>query len=285
MKIYTKIGQLRKELAENRSLGKIIGLVPTMGALHEGHLTLIEEAAKNCDLVVCSIFVNPTQFNEPLDFQKYPRPIENDKRKLIAASCDILFEPNVEEVYPIPDTNIYNLGNIMHVLEGAYRPGHFNGVVSVVKRLLEITEPDFAFFGEKDFQQVMVIKQMAEKFEFKTKIISCPTIREPSGLAMSSRNQLLNPEEREQALVISQTLHKAKEMVNSHSPASIKAWATEFLTSHPFLNLEYFEIVNSRTLEPIENISTDMDAVALIAARIGGVRLIDNIKLTSRTQP
>lgn len=260
------------------SEGKSVGFVPTMGALHEGHMALVERAHQTCDVVVVSVFVNPTQFNNPADLDHYPRTPEKDATLLEQHGCDIAFFPSVEEVYPkdfhAPEVP---LGRLDQVMEGEFRPGHFKGVVQVVYRLFSIVEPTKAFFGLKDFQQVSVIRFMTNYLQLPVEIVPCPTLRESSGLAMSSRNMRLSEQQREEAVVIYKTLSLAKSLSGTHTPDETKKRALE-LFSESSLQLEYFTIAHPDTLEELHDEWVN-GATACIAAFCGEVRLIDNLKL------
>ncbi|HRS54595.1 MAG TPA: pantoate--beta-alanine ligase [Bacteroidales bacterium] len=260
---------------------KSIGFVPTMGCLHQGHLSLIEKAAIENDLVVCSIFVNPTQFNDPQDFKKYPRNFEEDMQKLSKVKCDVIFSPSEEEIYPeglVKET--YDLNGLDKVMEGKYRPGHFNGVVTVVKKLFNIIGPCNAYFGEKDYQQLVIIKYITQKLGLQVNIIPCPTVREVDGLAMSSRNLLLSPTERLNAPLIYKTLMFIKNNFNNYSSFyDLKQVAEEKINSNPYFKLDYLEIAHKDTLLPIDTISNRSLLRAFIAAYVGQIRLIDNISL------
>ena len=253
------------------------GFVPTMGALHEGHIALISEARKQSKTVVCSIFVNPTQFNDPTDFAKYPVTIEKDIDMLERAGTDVVFLPSVAELYPqgISSLEQYDLGDLEKVLEGKFRPGHFQGVCQVVNRLLRAVEPQKLFMGQKDYQQCMVIARLLELGEFSIKLVTCPTVRETDGLAMSSRNRRLNPEERKNALGISKALQFAAEAIGSLSLKEIKIKAHEILEQHNF-RVDYIEFANSNDLRLVEQWEQPYPIVMLIAAFQEEVRLIDN---------
>ncbi|MBN2892361.1 MAG: pantoate--beta-alanine ligase [Bacteroidales bacterium] len=270
--ISEKIIQLKKE-------GKTIGFVPTMGALHQGHLSLIEIAQKHTDVSVVSLFVNPTQFNNSKDLEKYPRTIETDIDKLQSVCTDILFLPNADEMYPEEDTRVFDFGKLDKVMEGKYRSGHFNGVAQIVSKLFESVLPDKAFFGLKDFQQYVIIKELVKKFMPDTdiEIVGCPIIREKGGLAMSSRNELLGAVERENANIISKVLEKSKEIVNEKSVEEIKKYVVAEINSNSFLKVEYFEIVDDVKLENIKNWSENNKKVGCVAVFCGEVRLIDNV--------
>ena len=278
MIILRTIAETKQHLGPIRSAGSTIGFVPTMGALHEGHLTLVRKAKKATDYVTASIFVNPIQFNNAEDLLKYPREEESDVRKLQEAGCDMVFLPSVEEMYPEPDTTVFDFGHLDKVMEGKFRPGHFNGVAIVVKKLFEIIEPHQAFFGEKDYQQLTIIQNMVSRFHMPVEIIPCETIREPDGLAMSSRNKRLTPEERAIAPVIYQLLKKAKTLRGEKSVRQITDWVNGEFRKVPALTLEYFEIVDAGTLLPVEKWKDSDRAIGCLAAFLGKVRLIDNIK-------
>lgn len=278
MEIFHTIYEIRKCIALYKNQGATIGFVPTMGALHKGHITLIERAKKENNLCVCSIFVNPIQFNNKEDLAKYPRTIETDIKILDQVNCDILFAPSEKEIYPEPDSTIYDLGGLDKHIEGAFRPGHFNGVAVVMKKLFDIVEPHRVYFGEKDFQQLAIIKYLVKKNNIPVEVVSCPTIRESDGLAMSSRNALLTAEEREVASLIYQTLEKAREMYKSCSPEELKTYVVSRIESCPQMKIEYFEVVHTETLEPVANFNEPHNCIACIAVYLGKVRLIDNIK-------
>jgi len=255
-----------------------IGFIPTMGALHAGHLSLISASKRENDLTIASVFVNPTQFNEPADYQKYPRQVENDLRILEEAGCDVAFTPSVKEIYPVPDTHIYNLGAIAEKIEGAQRPGHFNGVASVVKRLLELVNPHNAYFGLKDYQQYLIIKKLTDIYKLEVNIVGCPILREESGLAMSSRNQLLS----ENGKVVASDLHRSLQLVkkaaSQYAPADLEKIGITYLNGKEGISLEYFVVVDKNTLSPIKRTDRS-ELIALLAARVDGVRLIDNMLL------
>lgn len=257
--------------------GKTIGFVPTMGALHNGHLSLVKESKKNSDITVVSIFVNPTQFNDSEDLKRYPRTLDKDIELLKTVDCDIIFAPSVEEIYPEPDTRKFDFGYVESVMEGAKRPGHFNGVGQVVSRLFDIVNPDKAFFGMKDFQQVAIIKEMVKQLNYKIEIIPCPIIREESGLALSSRNTLLEKSHKENAPHIHATLEKARILASQMSVTDLKKWITTEINSNPYLETEYVEIVNETTFKVVENWNEKGTKVACVAVYAGKIRLIDNI--------
>jgi pantoate--beta-alanine ligase len=281
MKIINTINKTREVIDEVRKAGITLGFVPTMGALHQGHLALVNKAKKENDLVVCSIFVNPIQFNNPSDLLKYPLTLEQDIDLLVSVGCDILFCPDEKEMYPEPESKVYDLGDLDMVMEGKFRPGHFNGVAVVVKKLFDIILPDRAYFGEKDFQQLAVIKALVRNEHLDVQIVPCPTEREPDGLAMSSRNTRLTPGHRAKAPMIYQTLLKAKEMLNSTPPSKIKSWVENVFCNEPEARLEYFEIADAETLLPVSENDRDKKLVGCIAVFFGEVRLIDNIVFNS----
>lgn len=261
-----------------------IGFVPTMGALHAGHISLVESAVKQCPVVVVSIFVNPTQFNDKNDLKNYPRTLENDLSLLknTMRESDIVFTPDNKEIYPEEDKRIFHFGNLDNVMEALHRAGHFNGVAQVVSRLFEIVKPDIAIFGMKDFQQVAVIKELVRQTNNKVKIIGNPIVREKDGLAMSSRNTLLEPDIRKQASVIFKTLSAASEIINSYDISEIKSFVENRIGSVEGFDVEYFEIVDDTELIPVANKSEmqkDKKYFGCIAVKAGKIRLIDNIEI------
>ena len=259
-----------------------IGFVPTMGALHQGHISLVQKAKEYTNYVVVSIFVNPTQFNNPNDLAHYPRTIQEDCKKLEEAGVSIIFIPSVQEIYPHKDERLFNLAGLDNTGEGPSRPGHFNGVVQVVSRLFNIVKPSFAFFGEKDFQQLAIIKHITKELNYPVEIVACPTKREKDGVAMSSRNMLLTPQQRAAAPIIYQSLAKAAEMVsaqNLFSPRELSIWVTSQINKEPLLTTEYVQIVDSNSLQPIESWEQHNNIQLCTAVKAGSVRLIDNIKL------
>ena len=279
MKVVTTKKELISYINDFRKKGKTIGLVPTMGALHEGHLSLVRECKKNTDITVVSIFVNPTQFNDPEDLKRYPRTPEQDISLLNTVDCDLVFLPTVEEIYPEKDIRKFNFGYLENIMEGARRPGHFNGVGQVVSRLFDIVTPDKAFFGMKDFQQIAIIKNMVQQLNYKIDIVSCPIIREASGLALSSRNMLLDEEHKKNAPHIYATLKKARNLVAQMSVDDLKKWITDQIDSNPYLKTEYVEIVDNTTLQIIQNWNEKNDRVVCVAVHAGKIRLIDKIVL------
>ncbi|MBN2635310.1 MAG: pantoate--beta-alanine ligase [Prolixibacteraceae bacterium] len=279
MFLVKTIEELQSKLAAFRKTGENIGLVPTMGALHAGHISLVDRAIREKQKVVVSIFVNPTQFNDPKDLERYPRNLVADLKLLEETGCDIVFAPNVSEVYPEPDHRKFNFGSLETVMEGKHRPGHFNGVAQVVSKLFDMVKPDRAYFGLKDFQQLAIIKSMVKQLEIPVEIVPCSIVREESGLAMSSRNELLTPEERENAAVIAESLFVAKELVQNKSVEGLVEWITENINKNPFLTVEYVEIVDDEKLQPVKSWNEKSTKVVCVAAYCGKVRLIDNIVL------
>ena len=278
MKLVHTVQELRAELDIQRKAGKKIGFVPTMGALHEGHASLVRRAVKENDIVVVSDFVNPTQFNDKNDLLKYPRTLEADCELLEKEGAAYVFAPSVEEVYPEPDTRQFSYAPLDTVMEGKYRPGHFNGVCQVVSKLFMMVEPDVAYFGEKDFQQLAIIREMVKQMNFPLQIVGCPIVREADGLALSSRNARLSDEQRKQALEISQNLFKSKEYAGSHTVEETQKFVEESIAAAEGLELEYFEIVDGLTLQKIASWEDTNYVVGCITVFCGEVRLIDNIK-------
>lgn len=276
--VNTKLA-LQQLLERHRRGGDRIAFVPTMGALHRGHLALIERARQLADVVVCSIFVNPTQFNDPDDLKKYPRPIERDTDLLKQAHCDILFHPTVDEMYGDDEPWNFDLGHLEQVLEGLHRPGHFQGVTQVVKKLFDAVQPDIACFGQKDFQQFKVVDYMVNKLELPLKLELCPTLREDGGLAMSSRNVRLTPEGHEQAQQLYRTLQQTKTDLHRKTLDQLQQDATGVLESSPGIKVEYFAIYHADDFTPADEDSRNRPLVALAAIWVDGVRLIDNLLL------
>ncbi|MBT3385215.1 MAG: pantoate--beta-alanine ligase [Prolixibacteraceae bacterium] len=270
--------ELQQKLGSFREFGTV-GFVPTMGALHSGHLSLVEKAINENQVVVVSIFVNPTQFNDSKDLERYPRTLESDLKLLKSTGCQFVFAPGVNEIYPKPDRRIFNFGTLDSVMEGKHRSGHFNGVAQVVSRLFEIVKPDKAYFGLKDFQQLAIIKNLVVQLKLPVEIVSCPIIREESGLAMSSRNELLTTEERENAALISRTLFLAKNFVAEKSVEQLVHWVLKTINKNSFLTVEYFEVVDDTRLKPIKSWSEKNTKIGCIAVFCGKIRLIDNIIL------
>jgi len=283
MKVIHTILSLKHTLNDERISGKSIGLVPTMGALHAGHIALVERCVAENDICVVSIFVNPTQFNDKNDLLKYPRTLETDCELLKAAGCLIVFAPDVNEIYPEPDTRVFNFGSLEQVMEGAFRPGHFNGVAQIVSKLFDMVQPDKAYFGEKDFQQLAIICEMTKQLQLSTIIVPCPIVREEDGLAMSSRNTRLNISERESAAKISEILFKSRSFAGRTSIAELKQQIIQIIDEVPSLRTEYFEIVDGKTLQPLSDWKDSDYIVGCIAVFCGEVRLIDNINFTPKS--
>ena len=277
MEIISKISDLQQRVSAYRAQGKKTGFVPTMGALHEGHIALVTRCVSENDCCVVSVFVNPTQFNDKNDLLHYPRTPEADCALLEKAGCDIVFMPTVEEMYPEEDTRVFNLGAVAEVMEGKFRPGHFNGVAQIVSKLFAAVTPDRAYFGEKDFQQIAVIREMNRQLKFPIEIIACPIVREADGMALSSRNRRLTPEQRKNAVNISQTLFKSRTFAEQHTVSETIAFVTESLNSIPEMRVEYYEIVDGDTLQPVTDWDDAAHIVGCITVYCGEVRLIDNI--------
>ena len=276
------LAKTKKELQEHlntlRSKGNI-GFVPTMGALHQGHLSLVKKAAADNPVVVASIFVNPTQFNNTNDLNSYPRNPEADLSLLETTDCNLVFIPEVLEIYPEPDPRKFNFAYMEKVMEGKHRPGHFNGVAQVVSKLFEMVKPNRAYFGLKDFQQLAIIQRMVQMLKIPVEIVPCPTIREESGLAMSSRNELLSKEERENAALIFRILTRSQNLTGEKSVRELEIWVKETINKNPFLNVEYFKIVEFESLHPVKSWSDKGKKIGCIAVFCGKIRLIDNIVL------
>jgi pantoate--beta-alanine ligase len=278
--IFSKISHIRKFLAQQTEKGLKIGFVPTMGALHLGHISLINKANEENDVSVCSIFVNPTQFNNPEDLKKYPRLIEKDILLLQQNKCTVLFCPEVDEMYAPNETLlVVDLKGVDKRLEGEHRPGHFQGVATIVKKLFDAVQPHKAYFGQKDFQQVQVVKTMVAQLGMRLEIIAVPTLREENGLAMSSRNMRLTEKEKQDAAIIYKALLFAKENLAKLPPAKITAQAIEMITGTEGTVVEYFELADAQTLEPVISYNNKQKVVALTAVNFGAVRLIDNLEL------
>lgn len=278
MKLIHTITELQAELSPFRSTGKKIGLVPTMGALHEGHASLVKQCVSHNDVSVVSVFVNPTQFNDKSDLEKYPRTLSADCDLLESCGATFVFAPSVEEVYPVPDTRTFSFAPLDTVMEGKYRPGHFNGVCQIVSRLFEIVQPDRAYFGEKDFQQLAIIRQMVRQMHYPLEIVGCPIVREQDGLALSSRNARLSVTERQNALAISRTLAESCVFAKTHTVEETCDFVEQAIENAPGLRLEYFELVDGNTLQSISNWNETTYPVGCITVFCGEVRLIDNIK-------
>ena len=279
MKIIRTVRELREAVADARSNDRTVGLVPTMGALHAGHLSLVGRSVRENGFTVVSVFVNPTQFNNPDDLRTYPRTEEADCRLLESAGVDVAFIPSVEEMYPEPDNRVFDLGPVAEVMEGAMRPGHFNGVAQVVSKLMRMAEPDRAYFGEKDFQQIAVIKAMVEQLSLPVEIVDCPICREADGLALSSRNVRLTPEQRAIAPAIHRTLAGSLEYAaDGHSLSDTIRYVTDTINSFPGMEVEYYEIVDPLTMQPLKEWPKGKESVGCVTVWCGDVRLIDNIK-------
>ncbi len=279
MKVVKTVAELRQELISVTPEG--LGFVPTMGALHEGHLSLVERARCESQTVVVSVFVNPTQFNDPNDLRNYPRTPEADIRMLEAAGVDVVFMPSVDEMYPTPDTRVFDFGMIDKVMEGATRPGHFNGVAQVVSRLFDMVRPAKAYFGEKDFQQIAVIKAMVRQLELSVEIVPCPIVRGEDGLALSSRNMLLAPEYRAAAPQIYAALKVGVEAVGNKTPEQVVNIVKEGIERGGLLRVIYVQIVDGTTLQPAESWCVPEGGAiqCCVAVQAGDVRLIDNIRM------
>lgn len=281
MKLFTTIKEVQAYLNSKKAQGQTVGFVPTMGALHEGHLALLKRSKTENDLTVCSIFVNPTQFNNTEDLKNYPRSLQQDAKLLKETGCDVLFSPEESEMYPEGETTIMDVdfGMLDKVMEGKYRPGHFRGVAVVVKKLFDIVLPDQAYFGKKDFQQLAVIRHMVNSLHLPASIVGCETVREADGLAMSSRNMRLTIAERELAPKIYQVMMSVKEKSGKVPVRVLKKWAVDEIQKNKGLRVEYFEIGDKESLQPLENWDHKERAMAFTAVFLGDVRLIDNIEL------
>jgi pantoate--beta-alanine ligase len=282
MKLLRSVSEVRDAVKRARSEGKTIGLVPTMGALHEGHLTLIRQARARCGFVVVSVFVNPTQFGPREDFARYPRSLDEDTRKCADAGVDVVFAPHADEVYPEGFDTWVEVKGLTEVLEGESRPGHFRGVTTVCAKLFNITQPDYAYFGMKDYQQLKVIQKMVSDLNLPLEIMPCETVREPDGLAMSSRNAYLGPEERRAALALVRSLRQAREAFDSgeREAAAIQVQVEHLIRAEPRASIDYVAIVDAEDLRPISRL--DRPVVVLLAVRIGTTRLIDNLVLDAK---
>ena len=277
MKVIHTIKDLQAELTVLRAQGKKVGLVPTMGALHVGHASLVKRSVSENGVTVVSVFVNPTQFNDKNDLAKYPRTLDADCRLLEDCGAAFAFAPSVEEMYPQPDTREFSYAPLDTVMEGAFRPGHFNGVCQIVSKLFDAIQPDRAYFGEKDFQQLAIIREMVRQMNYKLEIVGCPIVREEDGLALSSRNKRLSAQERENALNISRTLFKSRTFATSHTGSETQKMVEEAIEAAPGLRLEYFEIVDGNTLQKVNSWEDAQYVVGCITVFCGEVRLIDNI--------
>ena len=278
MKVIRTISELQQELSAQRAAAKSLGFVPTMGALHQGHASLVKRSVAENDVTIVSVFVNPTQFNDKNDLKNYPRDLQADCVLLEAIGADVVFAPEVEEMYPEPDTRVFSFAPLDTVMEGGCRPGHFNGVAQIVSKLFYAVAPDKAYFGEKDFQQLAIIREMVRQLDIKVEIIGCPIVREADGLALSSRNMLLSAEERERALTSSRTLFASIDYATSHTLAQTKSFVEEAINATDCLQLEYFQIVDGNTLQEVTEWGDSDYLVGCIALFCGKIRLIDNIK-------
>jgi pantoate--beta-alanine ligase len=278
MLIFTTAAELRAYAEQARAAGRRLGLVPTMGALHEGHLQLVRAAAQACDEVIASVFVNPTQFNNPDDLRLYPRLPEQDAAALAPAGCTALFMPSVAEIYPQPTVLHFDFGLLERVMEGAHRPGHFNGVATVVSKLFHLARPHAAYFGQKDFQQVAIVRQLIADLSFDLELVVFPTVREADGLAMSSRNTRLTSEARAVAPLLYKVLQQAAEQVRAGvAPAEVQQQALATLAEEAQFTSEYVEVADAQTLQPVAHYQAGRPVVLCVAAFLGGVRLIDNV--------
>lgn len=277
MRVVKTISELKSLISGYKQENKTVGLVPTMGALHAGHKSLVDRARKENDIVVVSVFVNPTQFNNKQDLVTYPRTEERDCALLEAAGCDVVFMPAVEEVYPEPDNRQFDLGAVAEVMEGAHRPGHFNGVAQIVSKLFSFVEPDRAYFGEKDFQQIAVIRKMVQLEDFKLQIVACPIKREDDGLALSSRNVRLTAEQRQLAPNIYRVLKESCNFAKSHTVAETEKFVVDSLNALPQMEVEYYSIVDALTMQPVSDWADADSITGCITVYCGEVRLIDNI--------
>ena len=280
MKVFKTKKELKTYFKGYSSKNFTIGFVPTMGALHNGHLSLVKESVDNNEITVASIFVNPTQFNKNEDLENYPRTLESDLTLLQSVSCDIAFIPTTEEIYSnTVSSNHFEFDGLEIQMEGKYREGHFNGVGTIVKKLFEIVTPTNAYFGEKDFQQLQIIRKMVQKNHLHVSVIGCPTFREKNGLAMSSRNQLLSEKEKEEWAIIYETLCEVKELINNKAIEKINSWVGEQFDKNPLFELEYFVIADEENLTPALTISPNKNYRAFIAVHADKVRLIDTMAL------
>lgn len=277
MKVFNSAAELQAYITTERTAGRTLGFVPTMGALHAGHISLVKRALQECDRCVVSVFVNPTQFNDPKDLATYPRTFEADALLLAEAGADAVFHPSVEEVYPERDERIFEVGRVAEVMEGAHRPGHFNGVMQVVSRLFDIVRPDKAFFGDKDFQQIAVVRAMVRLIGSPVQIVDCSIVREADGLALSSRNVRLTPEQRSIAPNIYRILRESLDFAKEHTPKETELWVINQLNAIEQLRVEYYEIVDADSLERVESWQDSLRIQGCITVFCGEVRLIDNI--------
>lgn len=277
MEVYKTKAELSGLLSSLTASGKTIGLVPTMGALHAGHASLVHQALLENDMVLVSIFVNPTQFNDPSDLENYPRTLESDLLLLEKLQVDLVFVPSQKEMYPEKDTRTFDLGKLDKVMEGRHRPGHFNGVAQIVSKLFLLTNPTRAYFGQKDFQQLVIVRHLVKLLQMDIQIVACPIVREPDGLALSSRNVKLGPQERKLAPFIYSKLKEATQRKPKYTPAEVSSWLITQFEMQADMNLEYFEIVEDKELRPIIDWTEQVNKVGCLAVQLGGVRLIDNM--------
>lgn len=278
MQIITTKKTVQEQVQACKKLDKTIGFVPTMGALHEGHASLVRKSVEENKVTFVSVFVNPTQFNNKEDLEKYPRNIQRDAELLASLSVDFVFAPSPEEMYSEEEMNTtfdFDFGGLDQVMEGKMRPGHFNGVVQVVSKLFKLVEPDRAYFGEKDFQQLAIIRRMVEVMKFDIKIVGCPIVREPSGLALSSRNERLSQEEKQTAVNISHILFESRQLKESQTVGQVENWVIEQINRVEGLTVEYYQIVDQTTLQPAKDFT---NAIGCVTVYCGPVRLIDNVK-------
>ncbi|MBP1640226.1 MAG: pantothenate synthetase [Bacteroidetes bacterium] len=278
MKVFSTIADLKAEVAAQKAAGKTIGLVPTMGALHAGHASLVKKCASENDITVVSVFVNPTQFNDKNDLKNYPRTLEKDAELLQSVGCNLIFAPSEDEIYPEPDTRVFDFTPLDKVMEGKYRPGHFNGVAQIVSKLFDIVTPDRAYFGEKDFQQLAIIREMVKQLGLSLEIIACPIVREADGLALSSRNARLTDSQRKKAVTISKVLFESRNFAPSKPIAELTDWVIDNVNKESELRVEYFEIVDGNTLQAVSDWNQTDYIVGCITVFCGEVRLIDNIR-------
>jgi pantoate--beta-alanine ligase len=280
MEVFHTREGMQEKILRLKDRNMTVGFVPTMGALHQGHLALIECSLKQDDATVVSIFVNPTQFNRRDDYEKYPRDLTSDLQELEDRGVRIAFTPTEKEMYPEPDNRVFDFGHLDQVMEGYYRPGHFNGVAKIVSKLFDVVMPHRAYFGEKDFQQLAVIRELNRQMEYNIQIVGCPIVRESDGLAMSSRNARLTPEQRKEAALLSRELFDARNNIGQLTVKEMKDRVIGRLNKNPHIDVEYFEIVDEHTFKPISRWQESNAERACIAAWIGGVRLIDNVKFS-----
>lgn len=278
MKVVYTAAELQLEVAKEKAAGRTVGFVPTMGALQAG-VSLVDKSLNDRCYTVSSIFVNPTQFNDKNDLKNYPRMPENDLFLLEQRGVNLVFMPSVEEIYPQEDTRVFDFGKIDKVMEGAHRPGHFNGVAQVVSKLFDLVTPDKAYFGEKDFQQIAVIKDMVRQLGYKIEIVPCPIVRDADGLALSSRNMLLNPTQRQSAPLIHKTLVEAHELGTNIAVKVLIDKVVSTINTNPELDVEYFDVVDATSLQSISNWDDSNNIYGCIAVKVGAIRLIDNIRL------